>query len=155
MCPSRSHHLVIGGECAPVGPRSAPRPCAITPRQVGVRVWHHQFQFAAECVRAELAGVNPKFTATLHAPHLHSRYHAIIMKHLAGIAPERKTSQRPRAARRRQPPKSPLRRRVARHSIRVLTSSIPRARHGGAEFLPECAADESTHAVCLPARARY
>ena len=39
--------------------------------QVGVRVRDHQFQFAAEGVCAELAGVNSKFAAGLHVSHLH------------------------------------------------------------------------------------
>ena len=39
-------------------------------RQAGICVRHYQFQFAVECVRAELARVNPKFAASLHVDHL-------------------------------------------------------------------------------------
>ena len=45
-------------------------PCGRAHAQLRVRVWHYEFQFAAEGVRAQLAGVNSKFAATLHSHHL-------------------------------------------------------------------------------------
>jgi hypothetical protein len=39
-------------------------------RQAGVCVRDYEFQVTVECVRAELARVDPKFTASLHIDHL-------------------------------------------------------------------------------------
>jgi len=39
-------------------------------RQAGVGVRDYEFQVSVECVRAELARVDPKFTASLHVDHL-------------------------------------------------------------------------------------